>query len=64
MAGLYRRLVQTSDVYADGLGPAALQAGQVAVLVFIIISGFVITCCSCGIFGGGRARRLLCMGCS
>ncbi|HUN97489.1 MAG TPA: acyltransferase family protein, partial [Bradyrhizobium sp.] len=36
-------LVQTSDVYAHGLGPAALRAGQMAVLVFIIISGFVIT---------------------
>jgi peptidoglycan/LPS O-acetylase OafA/YrhL len=40
---VFSHLVQTSDVYADGLGPAALRAGQVAVLVFIIISGFVIT---------------------
>lgn len=36
-------LAQASDVYVHGLGPAALRAGQIAVLVFVIISGFVIT---------------------
>lgn len=39
---VFSHLVQTSDVYAHGLGPAALRAGQVAVLVFVVISGFVI----------------------
>jgi peptidoglycan/LPS O-acetylase OafA/YrhL len=36
-------LVQTSDLYARGLGPALVQAGLLSVLIFIIISGFVIT---------------------
>ena len=36
-------LVQTSDLYAKGLGPALVQVGLFSVLIFIIISGFVIT---------------------
>ena len=36
-------LVQTSDLYARGLGPVLVQVGLLAVLVFVIISGFVIT---------------------
>ena len=36
-------LVQTSDLYAKGLGPVLVQMGLLSVLIFIIISGFVIT---------------------
>ncbi len=36
-------LVQTSDLYAMGLGPALVQVGLFSVLIFIIVSGFVIT---------------------
>jgi peptidoglycan/LPS O-acetylase OafA/YrhL len=36
-------IAQTSDVYAKGLGPAMGRAGHAAVLVFVVISGFVIT---------------------
>jgi peptidoglycan/LPS O-acetylase OafA/YrhL len=33
----------TSGVYAKGMGPALVEAGSTAVLVFIVVSGFVIT---------------------
>jgi peptidoglycan/LPS O-acetylase OafA/YrhL len=40
---VFSHLVLTSGLYAKGLGPAAVLAGQYAVLAFVIISGFVIT---------------------
>jgi peptidoglycan/LPS O-acetylase OafA/YrhL len=42
-AVMISHVVQTSDLYAKGLGPMLMNAGHSAVLVFIIISGFVIT---------------------
>src|SRR5579872_3145219 len=32
-----------SNIYVKGIGPNAVRAGSIAVLIFIIISGFVIT---------------------
>ena len=36
-------LVQTSDLFQSGIGQRAWHAGRWAVVMFIIISGFVIT---------------------
>lgn len=36
-------LSQTSNIHAKGLGPEILKTGQFSVLIFVIISGFVIT---------------------
>jgi peptidoglycan/LPS O-acetylase OafA/YrhL len=40
---VFSHLAQITNIYAFGLGPALQAAGSVAVLVFMIVSGFVIT---------------------
>lgn len=40
---VFSHIAQATNIYALGLGPLLIQSGPAAVLVFMVISGFVIT---------------------